>query len=68
MKCYSESTGRTHLPFFSLHPYLVNDIAFGSGRFNVLMGLTASCFGLGGTLSNLLVSASAFVDVPYRVV
>lgn len=40
--------------FGLLHPYLVNDIAFGSGRFNVLMGLTASCFGLGGTLSNLL--------------
>ena len=62
----------------------MNDIAFGSGRFNVLskfhlslslfeqlvftfnhshtdyaflisiVGLTASCFGLGGTLSNLL--------------
>eukprot|EP00584_Thalassiosira_punctigera_P006413 CAMPEP_0172533764 /NCGR_PEP_ID=MMETSP1067-20121228/6351_1 /TAXON_ID=265564 ORGANISM="Thalassiosira punctigera, Strain Tpunct2005C2" /NCGR_SAMPLE_ID=MMETSP1067 /ASSEMBLY_ACC=CAM_ASM_000444 /LENGTH=477 /DNA_ID=CAMNT_0013318445 /DNA_START=149 /DNA_END=1582 /DNA_ORIENTATION=+ len=40
--------------FGLLHPYLVNDIAFGSGRFNVLMGLTASCFGLGATLSNLL--------------
>jgi len=67
--------------FGLLHPYLVNDIAFGSGRFNVLsewfcfflctflvysalthicipcdlsVGLTASCFGLGGTLSNLL--------------
>lgn len=41
--------------FFGLmHPYLVNDISFGSGRFNVLMGLTASCFGLGATLSNLL--------------
>lgn len=40
--------------FGLLHPYIVNDIAFGSGRFNVLMGLTASCFGLGGTLSNLL--------------
>jgi MFS family permease len=40
--------------FGLLHPYLVNDIAFGSGRFNVLLGLTASCFGLGATLSNLL--------------
>merc|ERR1719253_1077 len=40
--------------FGLLHPYIVNDIAFGSGRFNVLMGLTASCFGLGATLSNLL--------------
>ncbi len=40
--------------FGLMHPYIVNDIAFGSGRFNVLMGLTASCFGLGGTLSNLL--------------
>lgn len=40
--------------FGLMHPYLVNDIAFGTGRFNVLMGLTASCFGLGGTLSNLL--------------
>ena len=40
--------------FGLIHPYLVNDLAFGSGRFNVLMGLTASCFGLGGTLSNLL--------------
>jgi len=40
--------------FGLLHPYLVNDIAFGSGRFNVLMGLTASCFGMGATLSNLL--------------
>jgi len=40
--------------FGLLHPYLVADITFGSGRFNVIMGLTASCFGLGGTLSNLL--------------
>jgi len=40
--------------FGLLHPYLVNDIAFGYGRFNVLLGLTASCFGLGATLSNLL--------------
>jgi len=37
-----------------IHPYLLADIAFGSGRFNVLMGLSASCFGLGATLSNYL--------------
>uniref|UniRef100_A0A7S1D568 Major facilitator superfamily (MFS) profile domain-containing protein n=1 Tax=Cyclophora tenuis TaxID=216820 RepID=A0A7S1D568_CYCTE len=35
-----------------VHPYLVADITFGTGRFNVLMGLTASCFGLGATFSN----------------
>lgn len=40
--------------FGLLHPYIVNDIAFGTGRFNVLMGLTASSFGFGATLSNLL--------------
>lgn len=38
--------------FLLLHPLLVADITFGSGRFNVVMGLTASCFGLGGTMSN----------------
>lgn len=39
--------------FFSLiHPILVADITFGSGRFNVIMGLTASAFGLGSTMSN----------------
>lgn len=38
--------------FGLLHPYLVADIAFGTGRFNVLMGVTASCFGLGATFSN----------------
>lgn len=37
-----------------IHPYLVADITFGTGRFNVVMGLTASCFGLGGTLSNFI--------------
>jgi len=37
-----------------VHPYLVADITFGTGRFNVLMGLTASCFGFGATLSNFL--------------
>lgn len=40
--------------FGLLHPFLVADITFGTGRFNLIMGLTASCFGLGGTLSNLL--------------
>ena len=37
-----------------MHPFLVADITFGTGRFNVVMGLTASCFGLGGTLSNFI--------------
>eukprot|EP00977_Amphora_coffeiformis_P025695 scaffold21458_cov167-Amphora_coffeaeformis.AAC.7 len=37
-----------------IHPYLVADITFGTGRFNVVMGLTASSFGLGATLSNFL--------------
>jgi MFS family permease len=37
-----------------IHPYLVADISFGTGRFNVVMGLTASFFGLGATLSNFL--------------
>eukprot|EP00957_Ditylum_brightwellii_P115742 8829177-Ditylum_brightwellii.AAC.1 len=57
--------------FFGLiHPYLVADITFGTGRFNLvskllrvmlkdltiesLVGLTASCFGLGATLSNYI--------------
>lgn len=40
--------------FGLLHPYLVADITFGSGRFNLIMGMTASCFGLGGTMSNFL--------------
>jgi len=40
--------------FGLLHPYLVADITFGTGRFNVVMGLSASCFGLGATLSNYL--------------
>ena len=31
--------------FGLLHPYLVADITFGTGRFNLVMGLTASCFG-----------------------
>jgi len=41
--------------FISLiHPYLIADITFGTGRFNLIMGMTASCFGLGATLSNFL--------------
>jgi Na+/melibiose symporter-like transporter len=28
-----------------IHPYLVADITFGTGRFNLVMGLTASFFG-----------------------
>jgi MFS family permease len=35
-----------------LQPCLVADITFGTGRFNVLNGLTASFFGMGATLSN----------------
>jgi hypothetical protein len=31
--------------FGLLHPYLVADITFGTGRFNLVMGFTASCFG-----------------------
>ena len=38
--------------FGLLHPYLVADITFGTGRFNLVMGLTASCFGY---VPNLLV-------------
>jgi MFS family permease len=37
-----------------VHPYLVADLTFGTGRFNVVMGMTASCFRLGATLSNFL--------------
>mmetsp|Transcript_7864 Transcript_7864/g.8054 ORF Transcript_7864/g.8054 Transcript_7864/m.8054 type:complete len:97 (+) Transcript_7864:1487-1777(+) len=37
-----------------MHPYIVADITWGSGRFNLVMGLTTSCFGLGATLSNFL--------------
>ena len=40
--------------FNIVHPFLVADITFGTGRFNLIMGLTASCFGFGATLSNLL--------------
>lgn len=38
--------------FALLHSFIVADISFGTGRFNVAMGLTATCFGIGGTLSN----------------
>eukprot|EP00535_Pseudo-nitzschia_heimii_P000291 CAMPEP_0197185490 /NCGR_PEP_ID=MMETSP1423-20130617/12042_1 /TAXON_ID=476441 /ORGANISM="Pseudo-nitzschia heimii, Strain UNC1101" /LENGTH=461 /DNA_ID=CAMNT_0042636571 /DNA_START=135 /DNA_END=1520 /DNA_ORIENTATION=+ len=40
--------------FGLIHPYIVADITFGTGRFNAVMGLTASAFGLGATLSNYL--------------
>lgn len=40
--------------FSIIYPFLVADITFGTGRFNLIMGLTASCFGFGATLSNLL--------------
>ena len=40
--------------FGLIHPYLIADITFGTGRFNVIMGVSASCFGLGATLSNYL--------------
>jgi len=40
--------------FNLMHPYIVADITWGSGRFNLVMGLTTSCFGLGATLSNFL--------------
>ena len=35
-------------------PILVADVAYGTGRFNLLMGFTASWFGLGATFSNLI--------------
>lgn len=35
-------------------PYLVADITFGTGRFNVVMGLVGSVSGIGATLSNLI--------------
>mmetsp|Transcript_41861 Transcript_41861/g.46765 ORF Transcript_41861/g.46765 Transcript_41861/m.46765 type:complete len:479 (+) Transcript_41861:92-1528(+) len=37
-----------------MHPYIVADATFGTGRFNVVMGLTASSYGFGATLSNLI--------------
>ena len=37
-----------------IHPYLVADLTFGTGRFNVVMGMTASFFCLGAALSNFL--------------
>jgi MFS family permease len=40
--------------FGLIHPFLVADMSFGTGRFNLMMGLTASTFGLGATLSNFL--------------
>lgn len=40
--------------FGLMHPYIVADITFGTGRFNAVMGVTAASFGLGATLSNYL--------------
>ena len=40
--------------FGLIHPLLVADLSYGTGRFNAVMGLTASAFGLGATLSNYL--------------
>lgn len=40
--------------FGLIHPLIVADITFGTGRFNAVMGVTAACFGLGATLSNYL--------------
>jgi len=40
--------------FGLIHPFIVADITFGTGRFNAVMGLTASAFGVGATLSNYL--------------
>lgn len=40
--------------FWLIHAYLVADITIGSGRFNVIMGLTASSFSLGSALSNYI--------------
>ncbi|CAJ1932320.1 unnamed protein product [Cylindrotheca closterium] len=37
-----------------IQPLIIADITFGSGRFNAVNGLIASCFGLGATLSNFL--------------
>ena len=40
--------------FDLLHPYIVADVTFGTGRFNLIIGLTASSFGFGSTMSNFL--------------
>ena len=45
--------------FGLLHPFIVADITFGSGRFNLVMGMTASMFGLGGTMVSTLVQESS---------
>jgi len=37
-----------------IQPLIIADITFGTGRFNAVNGLIASCFGLGATLSNFL--------------
>lgn len=40
--------------FRVIHPYIVVDLTFGTGRFNIVMGLTNSFFWLGRTFSTLL--------------
>ena len=45
--------------FLLLHPFIVADVTFGSGRFNLVMGLTASMFDLGATL----VCAQRFLEL-----
>lgn len=40
--------------FRVIHPYIVVDVTFGTGRFNLIMGLTNSFFWLGRTFSTLL--------------
>ena len=40
--------------FELLHTFIVADVTFGTGRFNLIIGLTASSFGFGATLSNFL--------------
>ena len=37
-----------------IQPYLIADITFGTGRFNVVNGMIASTWGCGATLSNFL--------------
>ena len=40
--------------FRVIHPYIVVDVTFGTGRFNLIMGMTNSFFWLGRTFSTLL--------------
>ena len=49
--------------FGLLHPYIVADITFGTGRFNVIMGLSASSFGIGATMSNFIGMLFDFISL-----